>query len=54
MVSEAANQGANFITLPECFNSPYGTGNITKMMQCNFNNHFLITCLHIRLVCRVC
>lgn len=25
LVKEAANQGAKFIALPECFNSPYGT-----------------------------
>ena len=25
-IQEAASKGAHLVTLPECFNSPYGTG----------------------------
>ena len=27
MIKEAAAAGANLVSLPECFNSPYGTSN---------------------------
>jgi len=40
LVREAANQGANLITLPECFNSPYGTGILKDSIDSDTQTHF--------------